>query len=140
MLSRTLLRSGLRGFTSSWLGLPQKPLSMPCQTPVTICAAPTPSRGTFSAFSTSLQRLNIPKPVELDEAESQVWDILASEFSPTALLVRDVSGGCGSMYAIEIASAKFAGLSVLKQQRLVNAALGDLVKSWHGLQLRTRAA
>ncbi|KAL5612713.1 hypothetical protein BROUX41_004199 [Berkeleyomyces rouxiae] len=94
-----------------------------------------------AAFSTSTARhSSVPKPAELDAAEEQIWDILAAEFAPTALFVRDVSGGCGSMYAIEIASGKFAGLSMLKQQRLVNAALGDLVKGWHGLQLRTRAA
>jgi stress-induced morphogen len=42
------------------------------------------------------------------------------------------------MYGIEISSDKFRGLSILKQQRLVNAALGDLVKEWHGLQVKTR--
>ncbi|KKA28811.1 hypothetical protein TD95_002831 [Thielaviopsis punctulata] len=92
------------------------------------------------AISMTPARFNIPKPEELDAAESQIWDILSAEFEPTALFVRDVSGGCGSMYAIEVASSKFAGLTMLKQQRLVNAALGDLVKGWHGLQLRTRAA
>jgi stress-induced morphogen len=43
------------------------------------------------------------------------------------------------MYGIDISSEKFRGLSMLKQQRLVNAALGDLMKGWHGVQLKTRA-
>ncbi|KAK3323074.1 bola protein [Apodospora peruviana] len=78
------------------------------------------------------------KPDFLSEGESQVWDLLMSEFSPTELVVQDISGGCGSMYGIEIGSEKFRGLNMLKQQRLVNAALGDLMKEWHGVQLKTR--
>ncbi|KAL2270599.1 hypothetical protein VTJ83DRAFT_2783 [Remersonia thermophila] len=81
----------------------------------------------------------LEKPTYLTEGESQVWDILVAEFSPTELVVRDISGGCGSMYGIDITSEKFRGLNMLKQQRLVNAALGDLMKEWHGVQLKTRA-
>jgi stress-induced morphogen len=71
-------------------------------------------------------------------AESAIADVLAEKLSPTELLVQDVSGGCGSMYAIEITSPAFRGQTILKQQRLVNAALGDLVKGWHGVQIRTK--
>lgn len=78
------------------------------------------------------------KPDYMSEGESRVWDILIAEFSPTELMVKDISGGCGSMYGIDIVSEKFRGLNMLKQQRLVNAALGDLVKEWHGLQLKTK--
>jgi len=53
--------------------------------------------------------------------------------------VRDVSGGCGSMYAIEIVSERFRGMGMLAQQRLVNGVLGEEIKGWHGVQLRTRA-
>ena len=70
-------------------------------------------------------------------AEESIAAVLASELSPTRVLVRDVSGGCGSMYAIEITAARFRGLSILRQQRLVNSALGHLVKEWHGVQIRT---
>ena len=55
------------------------------------------------------------------------------------LEVQDISGGCGSMYGIEIVSEKFRGMGMLKQQRLVNQVLGEEIKSWHGVQLRTRA-
>jgi BolA-like protein 3 len=78
------------------------------------------------------------KPKYLSEGESQVWDILMAELAPTQLVVQDISGGCGSMYGIEVTSEKFRGLNMLKQQRLVNATLGDLVKQWHGVQLKTR--
>ncbi|KAK6815614.1 BolA-like protein 3 [Apiospora arundinis] len=80
----------------------------------------------------------LEKPDSLDEAESSIWDKLTAEFAPTALQVMDVSGGCGSMYSIEITSEKFRGSNMLKQQRMVNAALGEQIKSWHGLQLRTK--
>ncbi|RYO77691.1 hypothetical protein DL766_002844 [Monosporascus sp. MC13-8B] len=78
------------------------------------------------------------KPDYLSPAESEIWDKLAAEFSPTELMVQDVSGGCGSMYGIEIASEKFRGVNMLKQQRMVNAVLGDQMKGWHGVQLRTK--
>jgi stress-induced morphogen len=61
-----------------------------------------------------------------------------AELAPTQLVVQDISGGCGSMYGIEVTSEKFRGLHLLQQQRLVNATLGDLVKQWHGVQLKTR--
>ncbi|KAI1451916.1 bola-like protein [Annulohypoxylon moriforme] len=78
------------------------------------------------------------KPDYLDNDESAIWDKLATEFAPTELTVQDISGGCGSMYAIEIASEKFRGINMLKQQRMVNAVLGEQMKNWHGVQLRTK--
>ncbi|KAI0428053.1 bola protein [Xylaria sp. FL1042] len=78
------------------------------------------------------------KPDYLNDAESAIWDRLAAEFSPTELMVQDISGGCGSMYGIEITSEKFRDVTMLKQQRMVIAVLGDDMKSWHGVQIRTR--
>ncbi|KAI1805594.1 bola-like protein [Daldinia bambusicola] len=78
------------------------------------------------------------KPDYLNDAESAIWDKLTAEFEPTELMVQDISGGCGSMYGIEIASEKFRGVNMLKQQRMVNAVLGDQMKGWHGVQLRTK--
>ncbi|KAL2194725.1 bola protein [Corynascus similis CBS 632.67] len=108
-----------------------------------------PSRRQFFSTSTSMTSVAaqpqepssagpLEKPTYLSEGESQIWDILVTEFTPTQLVVQDISGGCGSMYGIEICSEKFRGLNMLKQQRLVNAALGDLMKEWHGVQLKTR--
>ena len=77
-------------------------------------------------------------PDTLDEAEKDVWDVLERELQPTELSVRDISGGCGSMYGIEIVAERFRGMGMLKQQRLVNEVLGERVKGWHGVQLRTR--
>lgn len=80
----------------------------------------------------------LEKPDFLNAAESEIWDRLVNEFDPVELLVQDISGGCGSMYGIEVSSEKFRGSNMLKQQRMVNAVLGDLMKGWHGVQLKTR--
>lgn len=64
---------------------------------------------------------------------------LEQKFSPTSVNVTDVSGGCGSMYAIEIESAQFAGKSLVKQHQLVQDFLKDEISKWHGLQLSTKA-
>lgn len=74
----------------------------------------------------------------MSPAESAIADLLSAKLAPSELLVQDISGGCGSMYAIDITSAAFRGHNMLKQQRMVNAALGDVMKSWHGVQIRTR--
>ena len=97
----------------------------------------TYSTASDSAPSEQTASAGLEKPADLDEGESQVWDILIREFAPTNLVVRDISGGCGSMYGVDICSEKFRGLNMLKQQRLVNGALGELVKQWHGIQIKT---
>ncbi|KAL7959306.1 bola protein [Trichoderma compactum] len=96
--------------------------------------------------STTLQKYSSPssneqleeQEADMSPAESSIAAVLAEKLNPTSLLVQDISGGCGSMYAIDITSPVFKGLNMLRQQRMVNAALGDLVKEWHGVQIRTR--
>ncbi|EAT79613.2 hypothetical protein HBH56_184300 [Parastagonospora nodorum] len=79
-------------------------------------------------------------PDYLNEAELHVFNKIKGELDPVKLEVQDISGGCGSMYAIEIESPKFAGLTVIKQHKLVNEVLKEEIAKWHGVQLRTRAA
>ena len=43
------------------------------------------------------------------------------------------------MYALDIVSAHFTGLPIIKQHRLVNKVLGEEIKSWHGVQMKTKA-
>ncbi|USP77861.1 uncharacterized protein yc1106_05135 [Curvularia clavata] len=82
-----------------------------------------------------------PQPPDfLNEAELHVFNKIRSELEPVKLEVQDISGGCGSMYAIEIVSPKFKGLTVIKQHKMVNEVLKEEIKNWHGLQLRTKAA
>ncbi|KAI1213296.1 bola-like protein [Annulohypoxylon truncatum] len=102
----------------------------------------TAIRSYSASTPTEARTANAPslpeKPDYLDNDESAIWDKLTAEFAPTELTVQDISGGCGSMYAIEIASEKFRGTNMLKQQRMVNAVLGEQMKNWHGVQLRTK--
>lgn len=51
--------------------------------------------------------------------------------TPTKISVKDVSGGCGSAYAVEVSSEKFVGMSVIKQQRMVNKILAEEIKNMH---------
>ncbi|KAF9691699.1 hypothetical protein EKO04_010225 [Ascochyta lentis] len=89
----------------------------------------------------SAQASGAPEPPDfLNEAELHVFNKIKGELEPTKLEVQDISGGCGSMYAIEIESPKFKGLTVIKQHKLVNQVLKEEIAQWHGVQLRTRAA
>ncbi|KAH9827760.1 bola-like protein [Teratosphaeria destructans] len=78
-------------------------------------------------------------PAHLDDRERHIFHTLTRSLHPTKLEVQDVSGGCGSMYALDIVSERFRGLSVIQQHRLVNRVLGEEIKGWHGLQLKTKA-
>ncbi|QLQ81732.1 hypothetical protein HG537_0F04930 [Torulaspora globosa] len=71
--------------------------------------------------------------------ESMIHEKLSKALQPKRLQVVDISGGCGSMFAIEVSSEKFKGLSIVKQHKLVNEILKDDIPRWHGLQLRTKA-
>ncbi|KAF1927298.1 bola-like protein [Didymella exigua CBS 183.55] len=91
------------------------------------------------AYSTEAS--GAPEPPDfLNEAELHVFNKIKGELEPTKLEVQDISGGCGSMYAIEIESSRFQGLTVIKQHKLVNQVLKEEIAQWHGVQLRTRAA
>ena len=92
---------------------------------------------------------------KLDKGEQAIYDKLSERFQPSELLVQDVSGvplsshsglprslnnfagGCGSFYAITIASTAFKGITVVKQHRLVNEALKKEIEGIHGLQVRS---
>ncbi|KAH3670884.1 hypothetical protein OGAPHI_000595 [Ogataea philodendri] len=75
----------------------------------------------------------------MDAYETMVYNKLKEALDPSSLSVRDISDGCGSMFAINVESAKFKGLSMIKQHRLVNELLKDEIANWHGLQLKTKA-
>lgn len=76
----------------------------------------------------------------MGDYETKVYNVLKQQLDPKVLDVRDVSGGCGSMFAILIESKSFKGMTMVKQHRLVNEILKDEIKKWHGLQLRTKVA
>lgn len=72
---------------------------------------------------------------ELASGESEIISLLTKRFQPSHLQVQDVSGGCGSFYAIVVAAKDFQGLSTVKQHRLVNECLKDIIGGIHGLQV-----
>ena len=73
-----------------------------------------------------------------DEAERKIFYKLRDSLHPAALNVQDISGGCGSMYSLDVVSDKFRGLGVVKQHKMVNEILKEEVKGWHGVQIKTR--
>ena len=74
---------------------------------------------------------------EQTTGEKHVFSVIESALSPRSLQVQDVSGGCGAVYSLNVVAEQFRGLSTLQQHRLVTKALGDEVKKWHGMQLKT---
>ncbi|KAL0254096.1 hypothetical protein I308_101475 [Cryptococcus tetragattii IND107] len=73
----------------------------------------------------------------LDSGEEAIYKKLKERFPGSRLEVQDVSGGCGSFYAILISSPAFKGLTTVKQHKLVNECLKEDIKGIHGLQLKT---
>ncbi|CAG8785330.1 5099_t:CDS:2, partial [Acaulospora morrowiae] len=55
---------------------------------------------------------------QMTEGEKYLYEKLTKSLNPTRLRVQDVSGGCGSMYSIEISSSLFKGLPIIKQHRM----------------------
>ncbi|PBP18858.1 BolA-like protein [Diplocarpon rosae] len=91
------------------------------------------------SYSSESSPANPTAPEHLNAKERQIWEMLMRELQCTSLEVQDISGGCGSMYGIDVVSERFRGLGMLKQQRLVNEVLAEEIKGWHGVQLKTRA-
>mmetsp|Transcript_15332 Transcript_15332/g.28637 ORF Transcript_15332/g.28637 Transcript_15332/m.28637 type:complete len:99 (-) Transcript_15332:34-330(-) len=53
--------------------------------------------------------------------------------------VKDISGGCGSMYDVQVASSLFKGMSKVKQSRMVQDLIKKEIGAMHGLTLKTKA-
>lgn len=49
-----------------------------------------------------------------------------------------LTGGCGAMYNVSVETSEFAGLSTIKQHRLVTEALKAQIKEMHGLRINTK--
>ncbi|EJT97711.1 bola-like protein [Dacryopinax primogenitus] len=94
------------------------------------------------AFSTTLVARNSPpqnpEPEgQLTEGERTIASKLREVFSPSRLDVEDVSGGCGTFYAITIQSSAFRDMTLVKQHKLVTKTLKEDIEGIHGLQLKT---
>ncbi|CAM9558907.1 unnamed protein product [Choristocarpus tenellus] len=71
--------------------------------------------------------------------EGQLQNLLRSKVAASKAVVQDISGGCGSMYKIEVESPMFKGKGLVAQHRMVKEALRDEIASMHGLTILTRA-
>merc|ERR1711934_603699 len=52
--------------------------------------------------------------------------------------VTDVSGGCGSMYNVYVASDEFKGVPLIKQHKQVTGILAEDIADMHGLTVKTK--
>eukprot|EP01080_Neovahlkampfia_damariscottae_P012575 gene12575-6395_t len=64
--------------------------------------------------------------------------LLKQKLNPIHMDVMDISGGCGSMFQIDVVSPEFEGKSILQQHKLVKQILSDEIKEMHGLTLKTK--
>ena len=76
--------------------------------------------------------------MKLSEEEA-MEDRLRSQLGASFVRVTDISGGCGSMYHVQVHSTKFAGLRMVQQHRMVNEVLKDNIKDMHGIRIETQA-
>ncbi len=85
----------------------------------------------------------------MGETETEITRRITAALAPTRLIVSNDSaahhghagddGSGESHFSVEVESAAFAGKSRIQQQRMVNAALGDLMESRvHAMLIRTK--
>ncbi|KAJ3164757.1 hypothetical protein HK101_000370 [Irineochytrium annulatum] len=66
------------------------------------------------------------------DGEQRITKLLTASLEPTAIQVQDISGGCGAMYAVNVTSAKFKGLPLVKQHRMVVDSIKAEIENAHG--------
>ncbi|KAJ7095092.1 bola-like protein [Mycena belliarum] len=90
-----------------------------------------------------LRRLSVAAPLSpLGTAlpkERIIHNKLTERFSPSELQIEDVSGGCGTFFAITITSDAFKGLPMVKQHKLVTQTLKEEISDIHGVQIKTKS-
>jgi BolA-like protein 3 len=129
-----LLRRALVGIQSS------SSSSVDATAAAAAAAAGRAGRALFA--SSSAPAAAAPKIEAATPAERAIADLILANLDPGVerVAVKDTSGGCGSMYTIEVASSAFEGKPVVRQHQAVARALGDEVGKWHGFQLVTTAS
>mmetsp|Transcript_27006 Transcript_27006/g.44023 ORF Transcript_27006/g.44023 Transcript_27006/m.44023 type:complete len:121 (+) Transcript_27006:1-363(+) len=73
-------------------------------------------------------------------AESSMSAILKENLQATKAEVKDISGGCGSMYSITVESPLFQGKRLVQQHRMVKELLKTEISNMHGLTITTRSS
>ena len=74
--------------------------------------------------------------------EKKLIDMLKQRFPKAKCIeVQDISGGCGSMYAIYVETIEFKNIKTVKQHQLINEVLkAEIKNNMHGLRIQTAVA
>jgi stress-induced morphogen len=93
---------------------------------------------TFSLAATRLSNENSNGSKEKSDDEKKLITLLKAKFPKAKEIdVIDISGGCGSMYAIYVETIEFKNMRTVKQHQLINETLKNEIKSMHGLRIQT---
>jgi stress-induced morphogen len=60
----------------------------------------------------------------------------ATVLTPSIVEVTDISGGCGTSFAITVVADAFVSIRLLQRHRMIHAALGGDMEKIHALQLK----
>ncbi|KAJ1819650.1 hypothetical protein LPJ75_001139 [Coemansia sp. RSA 2598] len=93
------------------------------------------TQGRAGQMAAILRRRYSEQPSLGTDGEKHIFDKLQRELSPTKLTVKDASGGCGSMYVVEIEAECFRGKSRVNQTKMVNSLLKQELKDMHGMRV-----
>lgn len=72
-----------------------------------------------------------------DAGEQRLTKLLKDAIQPSEVVVEDISGGCGSMYRVNVVSPAFEGKRTLQQHQMVLNVLRGEVTNMHGLTVST---
>ena len=81
----------------------------------------------FRSMSTAEEQL-------MDDYEKKIFGILKESFQPKNLQVKDVSGGCGSMFAILVESEKFKGIPMIRLISQRSFKRRDFEMAWNSVE------
>ena len=91
-------------------------------------------------FSINKRLLADETPNEAPTAgEKKLIDMLRLRFPQAKEIeVKDISGGCGSMYAVYVETSEFKNIRTVKQHQLINDVLkAEIKNNMHGLRIQT---
>ncbi|KAH7646533.1 bola-like protein [Dermatophagoides farinae] len=72
------------------------------------------------------------------ELQTRINELLNKSFPDAQeIIVKDISGGCGSMFEVYVASMDFQGMSKVKQHLTVSNILKNEIRDMHGIRIFT---
>ena len=73
-----------------------------------------------------------------EDASTVMGSTLRAALEASHVEVKDISGGCGSMYEVLVVSGKFEGVGMVNQHRMVHDTLKEEIGEMHGLRVTTK--